>query len=98
MNAPRFDATITLGHVLTAVPMLVVLIGSAFVFDYRLRTIEERIANYTDFQVALARHADAIDDLKRSLAQQSDWRVLMSRNADDISRIKERLVEIERAK
>lgn len=64
MNAPRFDSTITLGHVLTAIPMLVALVGFFFITDYRLRSIEDRIADYTDVLIALARQGDQIDRLE----------------------------------
>lgn len=69
MNAPRFDSTVTLGHIITAASMVVAIVGFFFVTDTRLKNIEEKLANYTDVLVTVARQNEQIDQLKERLRE-----------------------------
>jgi phage-related minor tail protein len=65
MNGPRLDFTINLGHVISVGSVIVVMIGGWVAFDYRLKTVESTLANFTQTlieQVKQGRDIAAIEN------------------------------------
>lgn len=68
MTAPRFDPTINLGHLLTAVVFVFTLGGVWYVTDHRLASVEKQITQLSTIVIEQARF--------------SEWRAQIDRRLD----------------
>lgn len=71
-EGPRFDPTINLGHVITAVCFVASLIGWWYIADYRLSAIERQVerlstavVEYVRFDERIKSHDRRIEALER---------------------------------
>ena len=69
MSRPRFDPTINLGHVLTAVAFVATLTGSWYLQDYRLSRLESQVERLSTIVIDNARIDERLKDHSRRL----DW-------------------------
>lgn len=67
LTHPRFDPTINLGHILTMGAVIVSLIGGAYVFDYRLQSIEKQIEKLQSVLLDTAIVKEQITGLSRRI-------------------------------
>ena len=64
---PRFDPTINLGHIISLGSIIVIVVGSLYLTDYRLKAVEESVRELKSVVVQAARTEQQIMDHSRRL-------------------------------
>lgn len=64
---PRFDLTLNLGHVIILLTALVGFVGSHYLTDWRLGTLEKKLDGFSGLLIDAAVHAQRMRDLERRI-------------------------------
>jgi hypothetical protein len=71
MNGPRFDATINLGHLISLGAVVCAIIGTWYLTDHRLTTLERQVqllpAQLSTIVVETARFDERLKDFARRI-------------------------------